>query len=65
MIEILSGFTHKAVILPGFRNQCHHGERKIHAVHIKEFERVVEHGGIGAAGRNDRINLIPVRGKQS
>ena len=61
VIEILLFLRHEAVVLPGLRDQHHHGQRKVHPVHGQEFQGVVQHGGIRPFPRDDRADPVHVR----
>ncbi len=58
MVEILLGLAHSLVIGPGLRDGDHHRQRQIHAGHDKEFQRIVQLGGIRAGGLNAGQHLI-------
>ncbi len=60
MVEILPFLVHERVMLPWLRNRHHHGERQIHAVHVQELERVVQHRGIRACFLNDRVDFVEI-----
>ncbi len=60
MIEILLVLLHEAVVLPGLGHDHHHGKGQRHSVHVKEFQRIVQHGGIGARLGDDREDLVDV-----
>ncbi len=60
MIEVLPGLTHKAIVLPGLGNQSQHGQGQVHAVHIKEFQSVIQHGRIGSIAGNNRVDPVLV-----
>ena len=60
VVEVLLLLRHETVVLPRLRDRHHHGERKIHAVHVHKFQRIVEHRGIRPRRRDDRVDLINV-----
>ena len=60
VVEVLLLLRHETVVLPRLRNRHHHGERKVHTVHVHEFQRVVEHRRIRPRRRDDRVDLINV-----
>ena len=60
VVHVLLLPAHGVVRLPGLRDTDHHGERQFHPVHDKEFEGVVEHGGVRAGGVDDRKDLFVV-----
>ena len=60
VIEVLLVLAHEGVVLPWLRDDHHHGQRQRHAVHIEEFQCIVEHGGIRSASIHDRENLIDI-----
>ena len=60
MVKILLVSAHESIVLPGLGNNNHHGQRQRHSVHIEEFQRVVEHGGVRSAPVHDRENLVDV-----
>ena len=60
MVEILLILVHETIVVPRLRNGHHHGKRKIHAVHVEEFQRVVQHRRIGTRRADHRINLVDV-----
>ena len=60
VIEILFLLVHEAVVLPGLRNDHHHREGQVHAVHVEEFQSVVELRGIGARGADYGQHLVRV-----
>ena len=64
VVEILSGLAHEPVVLPGLRDQGHHRKRQLHAVHVQELQSIVEHGRVGSATRNDRIDLVLLPAKK-
>ena len=58
MIEIPLLLIHKPVMLPGLGNSHSHGKRKLHTVHIHEFQSIVQHGGIGTVSLHHREYLL-------
>ena len=46
------------VVGPGLRNRHHDGQRKLHAAHNEEFQRVVQHGGVRTSGIYHRKHLV-------
>ncbi len=60
MVEVLAVLIHEVVVLPGLRNDDRHRERQIHAVHVEEFERIVEHRRVRSRLLNDRVDLVEI-----
>ena len=60
MVEILLAPVHIFVMLPGLGDSDHHRKRKIHAVHVHEFESIIQHCGVGTAGTYNGIDLIQI-----
>ena len=61
MIEILLGFAHEPVVLPGLGDQRHHCKRQIHSVHVEKLKSIVEHCGVRSACRDNGIDLALFR----
>ena len=53
-----------ALMLPRLGNGDHHGLGQIHAVHHQEFQRVVQHGGVGALGADGGQDLVDLVAQQ-
>jgi len=51
---------HAPVVGPWLRHGHHHGLGQRYAVHHKELQRVVQHGGVGAGGIHHRQDLVHV-----
>ena len=60
LVEIALFLADVLVVLPRFRDGDHHGQRQVHAVHHHEFQRIVQHGGVGAGGVDDGQNFVHV-----
>ena len=58
MVEVLPWLRHEPVVLPRLRDRDHHRQRKVHPVHVQEFQRIVQHGRIRAGFGDDRIDLV-------
>ena len=62
LVKIPFGLGHGFVVGPGLRNGDHHRQRQVHTAHHQKFQRIIQHGGIGAVridGRKHLIELIP------
>ena len=60
LVEIALFLADVLVVLPRLGNGDHHGQRQIHAVHHHEFQRVIQHGGVGAGSVDDGQDLVHV-----
>ena len=60
MIKVLLLLFHVGIILPGLGNHHHNCQRKRHAVHHKEFEGVIQHGGIRTGSMDYRESLVGI-----
>ena len=60
LIEIALGLRDLFVVRPRLRHGHHHRLRQVDAVHHEKFERVVEHGGVGAALVDHGENAVHV-----
>ena len=58
MVKILLILAHAAVVLPWLRDGDHHGQGQLHAAHHHKFQRIVQHGRIGAGGVDGRKDLV-------
>ena len=63
-VERLAIGVHQRIAGPGFRNQHHDRMRERIAAAHKEFERIVEAGGVGLALIGDRPQLADVVAKE-
>ena len=60
VIKIPLILAHEGIVLPGLGDDDHHGQGQRHAVHVEEFQGVVQHGGVRAAAVYDREDLVDV-----
>ena len=60
LVEIALFLADVLVVLPRLRDGDHHGQGQVHAVHHHELQRVVQHGGVGAGGVDDRQDLVHI-----
>ena len=60
VVKIALVLAHESVVFPGFGDDDHHGQGQRHAVHVEEFQGVVQHGGVRAAPVYDREDLVDV-----
>ena len=58
LIKITFFLGNRVVVGPGLRNRHHDGQRKLHAAHNEEFQRVVQHGGVRTSGIYHRKHLV-------
>ena len=60
MIKVFLLPGHEVIVLPRFGNRHHHGKRKIHPVHVQEFQCIIQHRGIGSRLCDHRVDLVQV-----
>ena len=58
LIEVFLFLGHDPVVGPGLRDGDHDCQRQLHAVHVQEFQRVVQHGGVRTCHVDDRQHLV-------
>ena len=46
VVEVPFVLAHEGVVLPGLGDDDHHGQGQGHAIHIEEFQGIVQHGGV-------------------
>ena len=57
LVKVLLLLIHVPVVAPRLRDGDHHRQRQVHAVHDHEFQRVIQHGGVGTALIDNRQHL--------
>ena len=60
VIKIPLVLAHEGVVLPGLGDDDHHGQGQGHAVHVEEFQGIVQHGGVRTAPVYDGEDLVDI-----